>query len=165
MAIENESSLQFGREKKFPPEANAVHEWRGRKRVLYFKHTQAVAGDADSVQSLVRLPQGSVRVIAEESQIYFSAFGVGRTLDVGFAAHKDLNGVTVAADPDFFSTAVDVAAVGVLALDEAAADAGPSAVRFKLFQSQNGVTIRSDVAGGTIPAGAVLEGVITYILD
>lgn len=166
MAVVNENSAQLTNSlKKNPPEAVPVHEWRARKRAMYFKHTQAVAGDATSIQGLVQLPQGKVRVIAAESRIYFSAFGAARTLDVGFAAHKkDSDGSAVVADPDFFATAVDVSAAGVLLLDEAAA-AGPSDVRNHLFESQDSVRVISTVAGGTIPAGAVLEGVITYVLD
>lgn len=165
MAVSHESSAQIALTELVPPSNIPVHDWRGRKRILYFKHTQVTAGDATSIQSLVKLPQGKVRVIADESTIYFSAFGAARVLDVGYAAHKDLNGEDVAADPDFFATDVDVSAVGSLQLDEAAADAGPSAVRYKLFESQDGVEIQSVVAGGTIPANAVLEGIITYVLD
>lgn len=164
MAVSSEKSAQVGKLFLFPPQNIPVNEWRGRKRILYFKHTQVVAGDATSIQSLANLPQGSVRVITAESNAYFSAFGAARTLDIGFATYKNLLGVAVTADPDFFATAVDVSAAGVALLNEASA-AGPSAVRFPLFESQNGVGIISTVAGGTIPVGAIIEGVITYVLD
>jgi hypothetical protein len=158
MAVSSEKSVQMDRLDAIPPEANPVHEWRGKKRILYFSHTQAVAGDAASIQSLAKLPQGSVRVIADESRVYFSAFGASRVLDIGFAAYTNLDGEAVAADPDFFATDVDVSAAGSALLSEASA-------KLPLFESLDGVEIESVVAGGTIPAAATLEGYITYVID
>jgi hypothetical protein len=122
MAVTNEKSAEFSNMSAFPPSNNPVHSWHGRMRIAYFKFTQgAAAGDANSTAELVRLPQGSVRVIGHLSKIAFSAFGAARTLDIGTRAYKDLDGVAVAEAAQAFASAVDVSAAGSLSLEESAA--------------------------------------------
>jgi hypothetical protein len=160
MAVTTQVSDQITAIDSVPPEAVPVYSWHGRLRVAYFKHTQSGVGDANSTVELVKLPQGSVRVLGALSKIYFSAFGAARTLDLGFAEYQDLDGVDVAADEDFFASAVDVSAAGSAAFDEAG-----SAARAPVLQSQSGVTVMAKCEAATWPDGAVIEGYVVYVVD
>lgn len=163
MAVTTEKSAEFGSLSAFPPSNVEVHKWKGRLRIAYFKFTQgAAAGDANSTAELVRLPQGSVRVLGHLSRVSFAAFGAARTLDIGHRAYKDLNGAAVAEAAQKFVSAADVSTAGSVNLDESAAAGTHQSV---LLQNQGGVDIFAKVAGGTIPAGTVVEGTIVYVLD
>jgi hypothetical protein len=161
MAVTAEKSAQFTDYSASPPKMIPASTWHGRVRASYFKFTQGVAaGDINSTADLVHLPAGRVRVLGQPSIVYFDAFGVARTLDVGYRAHKDINGAAVVEDEDAFISAADVSGAGSARFDEAGA-----AARALVLESQSGVDIFAKVEGGTIPAGTVLEGYVVYELD
>lgn len=161
MAVVNQNSDQVALGVASPAEFVDVSEWAGRTRRAYFSLTQSGAGDATSIQSLVHLPAGRIRIMIKESYIANSAFGAARTLDVGYAAYTGKDGVAVAADPDALTDAViDVSAA---ATNNLAAAAGADPTLF--INSRDGVDIESVVAGGTIPDAATLYGCIVYMKD
>jgi hypothetical protein len=127
----------------------------------------AVAGDIGSTVDLALLPAGDVRLYLTESRIFWSAFGAARILDIGHRAYKAIDfdgslGVQpVAAAPNLFDDDVDVSAAGNAALGSDFVLAGTIA-KTQRFLSADGVMIFATVAGGTIPAGAILEGFLTY---
>lgn len=158
MAVSNENSTQYELQNDNQSALNAPAH--GKLRVLSFEHTQAVAGDAGSVTTLIKLPAGKIRVLTNLSKIEHSAFGSSRTLGVGFAAYTNEAGTDVAADPDYFASAVNVAAAGTFVLDESATPA-----LSQELDSKQGIVVNATVAGGTIPAGATLKGYILYVVE
>jgi len=125
----------------------------GNVKLAYFKHTQTGAGNAGSTVDLIRLPAGRVRVVGHLSRVAFSAFGASRTLDVGHKAAAQPDGTAIAADADVFAAAINVASAGGAALGS-----------FLLAETAGGIDVVAAVAGGTIPDGATLEGVIAYMI-
>ena len=115
-------------------------------RVASFSFTQsAAAGDATSVQRLLVLPPGKIKVLG----IYLanSAFGASRVLDVGYEAFAQTDGTAVSASATAFNDDLDVAAQGArMTWYNTALD------------SKSGIVIKATVAGGTIPAAATLAG-------
>jgi hypothetical protein len=162
MAVTTEKSEQINNASAFPPVANPVHDVGGRVRFRYFKFTQgAAAGDANSLADLVTLPQGTLRVYPWLSRLKRTAFGAARTLDVGITAHKDIDMVSVAAVVDSILDGLDVSAAGAAAMGT-----GTNAQDSILVKNGDGkATVQAKVLGDTIPAGAVLEGVVAYTID
>ncbi len=115
-------------------------------RAASFSFTQsAAAGDATSVQRLLVLPPGQIKVLG----IYLanSAFGASRVLDVGYEAFAKTDGTAVSASATAFNDDLDVSAAGArMTWYNTALD------------SKSGIVISATVAGGTIPAGATLAG-------
>ncbi len=165
MAVTTEKSAEYSNLSAVPPSNNPVYSWHGRLRVAYFKHVQgAAAGDINSTAELVKLPQGSVRIIGHLSKIYFKGNTVATTMDIGTRAYKDLDGVAVAESAQRFVSAFAVGAGTVNTdLTESQADAGTFANL--VLQSQDGVTVFAKIAGAVWAAGATTEGVIVYVLD
>lgn len=125
----------------------------GRVKSWYFNFTQgAAAGDADSTARLALMPAGKVRIL--KAVVTSSAFGAGRTVDIGYAQHSDLDSQLVVADPDFFAAGIDVVAAGT---DEVTPN--------RAVTSKSGFALTAQVKGATIPAGATLEGFILYVSD
>lgn len=156
MAVVNENSEQakaiLGTGRKL-----AAYKDMGSILAQVFNHTEVVAGDATSVQKLFKIPAGIYRFHRGGlSQVFFSAFGASRVLDIGWEAYLDKDGVAVAADPDGLNVDIDVSAAGVAVLGLAIA------IGYKDFESRDGVWISSTVAGGTIPAAATLNGVAMF---
>jgi hypothetical protein len=119
---------------------------------LPINHSEAVAGDATSVQRLTKIPAGLFRFWRGASFLNFSAFGASRVLDIGWEAYKDRDGNDVVADPDGLNVDLDVSAAG-------SGNLGAALTRgYKDFDSRDGVWIVSVVAGGTIPANATIDG-------
>ncbi len=153
MAVENEKSAEYtietaGGVGRLEPDRG------GLVRYAYFKHTQAVAGDATSTVRLRKLPAGKLRILGAASAITFSAFGASRVLDVGYAAHTKADGTAVTLSANNLADDINVASAG-------------SAVftgKYTYLDSQDGVDILATVAGGTIPQGATLEGYIAYLI-
>ena len=162
MAITNENSAQYANTVAEPRVKNPTHEAHGRLRIARFNFTQsALPGDAGSTARLVRLPKGRVRVFLSLSRIAHSGMGAGRTLDLGWEAHRADDGTgEVAADPNGLDDGVDVSAAGAvtpggtLGADET-----------KLFASLDGVVITAQVNDGTLPAAATLDGHLVYVMD
>src|SRR5688572_33378586 len=68
------------------------------------------AGDANSTIALVKIPPGKYTLLGDLCRIRHSAFGSGRTMDVGWDAYTNEDGTPVAADEDGLSSAAGVAA-------------------------------------------------------
>lgn len=154
MAITNEVSAEAAIEAAGGVGRLSDASGGGKVHLAYFSFTQgAAAGDANSTADLRKLPPGRVRIVGSMSHIAFSAFGAARTLDIGYTAYVDEDGETVAAVVDALVDGADVSAAG-----SANMSGNP------LLESRAGVTVQAKVLGGTIPAGATLEGVIAYCI-
>lgn len=162
MAVVNQNSDQL-QAVDFDAPTGKVYpdEWSGKLRIAHFTLTQTVAGDATSVQSLVKLPAGRVRILLDKSVIANSAFGTSRVLDIGYAAYTAKDGTETVADPDAFKNDLDVASAAAAASLAQAAGADPTV----LFETRDGLVIQSTVSGGTIPANATLKGYIVYVKE
>ena len=162
MAITTENSTQYANTQAVPRIQNPTHEAHGRLRFARFNFTQGpAAGDAGSIARLVNLPKGKVRVILPLSRMAHSALGASRTIDLGWGAHRadDGSGET-AADPNGLDDGVAASSAGAFA---------PGGTlggdETKLFESVDGVVVTAQVNDGTIPAGAVLDGHLAYVMD
>ena len=106
-------------------------------------------GDATSRQIHFELRANE---ILDVHQMHFShsAFGAGRTLDVGHEGYTAPDGTVVAPAPAALATGIDVAAAGIKNVrDSGSVDQlGPFPV---------GVLISTTVQGGTIPIGATVN--------
>ena len=161
MAVTQEQSTQVANTAATPPTRNPTHDWRGRLRIARFAFTQSAAvGDAGSLAELVKLPAGKVRVILPLSRIAFSAMGAARTMDIGWLAYTDDDGVAVVADPNGLDDGVDVATA-----NSVVPDGTVGGDETKLFESQGGVTVTAQINDGTIPAAATLKGYVVYVHD
>ena len=132
----------------------------GKLRVQYFTVSAlTVALAADSTIGLVWMPPGRKRILPNLSLVTHSAFGAGRTLDIGHAAYLDRPAgmATAVDDPDAFVDGLDVAAA-------AAATAFDDSLKFDMY-SMDEVLVYATVLGGTMPVGATLEGYITYLYE
>jgi hypothetical protein len=122
----------------------------GRLHYRWFEATQgAAAGDATSTIGLCYIPAGRWRALG--LALNCSAFGTGRTLDVGYATYTNRDGTIVAADPDAFVTAKDVSALLY-------SWGFNNATGFALIECIADTLVYSTVAVNTIPVGATLKG-------
>jgi len=131
----------------------------GKLRIQFFTlPAVAVAGDANSTFDLCKLPPGRVRILPRSSYISTSAFGAGRTIDVGHAAYgKQDNSADEAEDIDALIDGLDVSsAVNGVQFS--------TAIKFDIY-SKAGVLIKGIVLGGTIPQNATISGYITYVYE
>lgn len=125
-------------------------------RIKRFDFTQgAAAGDANSLANLAVFGPGKYRILPSLSSIAHSAFGSGRTLDVGHTGYTKHDGTAVVADVDTFLDGADVAAAGRVDL------ALP--VDGFVLDTKTEFTIQAKVLGDTIPAAATLKGWIAYV--
>lgn len=161
MAITTENSTQIANTEADPPVALSTHEWHGRVRRAFFEFTQGgAAGDAGSIARLVTLPPGKVRLYLPGSRVAFSAMGTARTMDLGWEAYTNDDGVVVGVDPNGLDDGVDVASAG--AVNPAGTIGSHETV---LFESRDGVTLTAQVNDGTIPAAATISGWVEYVQD
>lgn len=159
MAVVNTYSDQIANVDRSSPNAkNEADAWSGKLRVAYFTATQVGAGDAASIQYLVKMPAGRVRIIPALSRITNSAFGASRVLDVGHGGYTNKSGTAVPASANYLANDIDVSAAANNAF-ATTTSADPT----YLIESRGGFTIQSVVAGGTIPDAATLKGYIVYI--
>ena len=139
---------------------NRPDEFSGRLRHAGFNFTQAATGAAADLANLILLPAGSVRLILPLCRIAFSAFGASRTLDLGWLAYNDADGVAVAADPNGLDDGVDISS---------ASSVNPSGTvggdETKRFISRDGVVITGQINDGTIVIGNTLKGYLVYVRD
>jgi len=164
MAVTTEKSTQVTNLRAVPPVKNQSSEDSGKLRIKVGNFTQgAAAGDANSTMDLCELP-GGARVIPALSAVNFSAFGVGRTLDIGFTAHTKADGTTVVAVVDKFLDGGDVAAAGVLPLG-GGTNASKTGYQIEKSVSEGYVTVQGKCLGDTIPAGATVNLFLVYAID
>lgn len=156
MAVENQSSNLIANPDLIPQALNPVHDMKGKLRVAYFTFTQGDAGDANSFVNLVKLPQGRVRIFPLLSYLTVSALGVGRTLDVGIGAHKNIDGTAVAAVEDNLLNDRDVSNATASALTG-------ETLLVENFDGE--AVVRAKVLGGTIDAGETMSGYVVFVVD
>ena len=157
MAVTNQKSNEINSAEATPPVLNPASK-KGDLEVHMFSFAQSGIGDIGSTVDLVTLPPGRYTLVGGLSGISFSAFGVARTLDIGFKAYTDGDGNGVAAAANGLDAAISVAAEGSANL--AAAVTG---VLSREFNARTSVTIHATVAGGTIPDAATLNGHIGIV--
>ncbi len=167
MAVTNEKSTQIGNLEASPPVGIPTTDWKGVKRILRFTFTQgSAAGDIGSTAELVKLPAGNIRILASECYMHRSAFGSGRTLDIGLRAYSTVDGTAVAEDADSLVDGLSVSSAGAALWSAATLGTAVDGLDNSAFvQSKEGVTVFATVLGGTIPADATLTGFITYVQD
>jgi hypothetical protein len=159
MAVENQSADLIANPDLIPQQLNPSHAMRGKLRVAYFTFTQGTAGDANSFVNLVKLPQGRVRLFPKLSWLVASAFGAGRTLDVGVGAHKNINGTDVAAVLDSLIDGLDVQN----ATDAVMGTGTNATARSILVENFDGeATVRAKVLGAAIDSGETLSGYVVF---
>ena len=162
-----EKSTQIQNLEAQPPIGIPTTDWKGVKRIMRFTFKQGgIAGPVGSTAELVRLPAGNVRVLLEECFMHRTAFGSGRTLNIGWQAHSKPDGTAVDAGVDAFVVGLNVASVGEDAWGASPQlGSGVDADNSSLIESKSGVIIQATVAGGDIPVGAELTGYVTYVQD
>ena len=149
-------STQLTNIRATPPVALAVSDHSGKLRIAYFDYTHGiVAGTAADVIHLVR-------IVGRLSAIYHNMTTGGNTVDIGWEAHTDLDGSTVAADPDGLDDGISVETAGTILVGTVAAVAALGGN--KLLNSQTGFNIILTSVG--IPAASdVVAGHIAYVMD
>jgi hypothetical protein len=159
MAVENFQSTQVAAMAGTTTPSLETGDSYGRLRILSFDIT-ATAGDANSTFELVKLPAGKVTVLGLSSNLKHSAFGTGRTLDIGYSAYRQpLATSDTIADVDAFVDGADVAAAGTINLGTAPATGKIS------FVSTGGVTITGICLGAAVPNAATLKGYVIIVVD
>lgn len=136
-------------------------EDHGKLRYQYFELAAlTVAGDANSIAKLCKLPPGRVRVLPCLSRVTSSALGAARTLDIGHAAYNKRGDFGEAQEPlnyEAFIANMDVSGA-------VAAAAFSTVLKYDVY-SVAGVDIWARVQGGTWPIGATLSGLIAYLYE
>lgn len=162
-AVTTQDSTQYANNVATPPIKNAPYDEYAKKRTIYFSHTQSGAGDANSLVNLVKIPAGKYRLLKVESRLNCSAFGLGRTLDIGYLAYTKRDGTAVAASIDTILDGADVSAAAALACGAGTNALGADPTM--LLDSKDGITIQAKVLGDTIPDGATLKGYFTLVAE
>lgn len=138
-----------------------VSDVKGKIRHTMISFTAAAAVAADSVIGLALLPQ-KARIIGDS--IRFSAFGAGRTLDLGIVGADgsgfiDAAGL-VADDVDFFLDAVDVENAGADTFARLFEGDGNAQ-----YQTEKQVLLVATILGDTIPIAGTIKGEVFYVVD
>ncbi|MCK4958881.1 MAG: hypothetical protein KAT00_05765 [Planctomycetes bacterium] len=134
---------------------------KGRVRVAYFEHTQSGVGDATSSVEVVRLPSGKVRLLASQSKAFFNWVTATATADFGWDAYTDINGVAVVADPNGLDDGIDVELAGYQTFGAIVTATGGT----KVFESQDGVSLRITSEDEALADGDVVAGYVLYVID
>ena len=144
-----------------PSEMAPVHDDGGRVRLKKFSYTATAALAASSTLVLCQLPKAS-RVVG--GAIAFSAFGVGRTLDLGLVgadASGNIDDATpVADDVDFYLDGIDVSGAGQDTFGDLASGDGNA-----LYLSEKDVLLLATVLGDTMPLAGWIVGYVLYAVD
>lgn len=116
------------------------------------------AGDENSTVALCKIPAGRFTLIGDLCRVRHSAFGTGRTMDIGWDAYTNQDGTPVTADEDGLHSAADVSAAGVFTpVDEL----GVSGM--KTFDSRDGVVLRAKVEGAALLSGETIDAVFVFM--
>ena len=131
----------------------------GKLRFAYGKATADVAVAANGTIGLLWLPPGRKRVIPSLSRITVSAFGSGRTLDVGHDTYlkRPPGNAMEADDPDAFIDGLDVSSAvtnGVVG----------TALKFDMY-SLDEVLVYATVLGNTMPVAGTIELLLAYLYE
>lgn len=134
------------------------HSGKGELVAIFFD-VVTIAGDANSTVALCDLPAGTFRYMGFLSRVYHSAFGSGRTMDIGWDAYVQEDGTVVGADEDGISSAADVAAAGNFSpTDELTA----VPVSQKVFSSREGIRFRAKVEAAAVGAAEDISGWLMF---
>lgn len=130
----------------------------GKLRYAYAKVTADADLSADGTMALFYLPPGRKRVLPQLSRVTTSAFGAGRTLDVGHAAYTQAQPATnEAEDADAFVDGLDVSSA-------VTASAVGTDLKFDMYSTDE-VLVFATVLGGTMPADATVEVLLAYLYE
>lgn len=130
----------------------------GKLRFAYGKVTAAGALAANGTAALFWLPSGRKRLLPTLGRITTSAFGAGRTLDVGHAAYlRSTPNSEEAEDVDAIIDGLDVSSAVVAA-------AVGTALKFDIYSAEP-VLIFATVLGNTMPDGATIEVLLPYLYE
>lgn len=133
----------------------------GKLRMQYADVPALTAAYAANDQiTLFKLPPGRKRVIIPLSRISFSAFGAGRTLNIGHRAYSARP--TGLADPEAenataFVTGLDVSAAGN-------AVSWGTTLKYDMYSIEE-VEVFATIVGGTMPVGATLAMFMSYLYE
>lgn len=138
----------------------------GKLRIQYFYYKNETGGTlADGTQiDLCKLPPGRKRILPQLCRFRSTAMGASRVLDIGLRAYNTLatppTSADQAEDGDALVADEDISS----AVNDAVFDAGASSMKYDVY-SREEVTVFATVAGGTIPANAIVEGYIIYVSE
>lgn len=114
---------------------------------------------------LFKLPPGRKRILPHLSRILYSAFGAGRTIDVGhraYAARSPADAANEAEDVDAFIDGLDVAVA--ITVPVVWPTPAPNALKFDMYSYDEAVVYMT-VLGGTMPVNATLSGMCAYLYE
>lgn len=152
----NHTSLQLTEDfRKYPIDDH------GKLRTQFFTiPALTVAYAANDTVDLFLLPPGRKRLLPNLSRLSGSAFGAGRTIDIGHRAYNARPSAAADAeveDPDALIDGLDVSAA-------TNAVAWSTALKFDMY-SVDEVMVFATILGGTMPVGATLSGFLTYLYE
>lgn len=133
----------------------------GKLRFQYASFVAASALAQNDTIGLFWLPPGRKRVLPHLSRVATSAFGSGRTLDVGHGAYLKRppgNSLEVE-DVDAFVDGLDVSAQVT-----AGTFNGVTGLKFDMY-SLDETLVFATVLGGTMPQNATLEILLAYLYE
>lgn len=143
-----------------PPVANDANLWHGRMRFYEFDYTQSGIATIADTMAAIKLPAGKVRLVLPLSRIAFSAGGASSTMDIGWEAYTDSDGVAVAADPNGLDDGVDTSSAG--SVNPGGTVGGAETY---LFDSRDGVTITLQINDTAFPDTGTLKGYFVVTQD
>jgi len=138
-----------------PSEKIDTNELSGRVRVAFADITLASAAISDVIE-FVNLPNGA-RLL--DGYLTNATLGASTTLSVGYAAHKNAAGTTVAASASAYLAATSTASPARTDIFATIALGAGSVVD----ANQDGLPITATLAGGT--ASGVVQIAIRYVVD
>jgi hypothetical protein len=159
MAVTTQKSTQLTNLDATPPVLEESADYAGRLRVAYFAFTQSGAGDATSSAEIARLPPGRVTLLGRLSNIEHNWTTASATMDVGWDAYTDPDGVAVAASSVGLDDGIAVDTAGETTIGSAVA-AGR-----KQFDSKTGVSIRLTSQDVALADADTAEGYLIYVVD
>ena len=133
----------------------------GKVRHQYFELAPVVvAGDIGTTIELCRLPPGRTRILPYSCRMLSAGFGAGRTVSIGhrsYSSRDDSTGIVNAEDPIALANAVAMT-------DGTAVVFNANKIKFDIY-SKTEVYLFATIGGGTLPVGAVLSGIISYVYE
>lgn len=153
MAVQKSIQLAEGYRKR-------PFEDHGKLRYQYFDTgTLTVAYAQNDQIDLCMLPPGAKRILPCLSRISSSALGAARTFAIGHRAYmkRPPDNTYEAEDAVAFMAALDVSA----AVNAAAFS---TVLKFDMY-SMTEVTVFGTIAGGTLPIGGRVQGLLAYLYE
>ncbi len=161
MPITTQNSTEYGNSIATPPVIQDAQVMMGKVRIASFSHTQSGAGSIGSSVALAKLPAGKVRLLGLLTGAYVNWTTASATLDFGWDAYTDINGVAVAADPNGLDDGLNVDTAGNVTMGSILAAAGSQ----KVFESSDGVVIRATSADVVLADTNTIAGYIAYVVE